>query len=80
MHQTADGVQGCPPAPEEIDRIVARVQHQLSGRLRELRLDVSDAGLVLRGRSPTYHAKQLAQHAVMGATDLPILRNEIEVS
>jgi hypothetical protein len=35
---------------------------------------------VLRGRARTYYAKQLAQHAVMQATALPILRNEIEVS
>jgi hypothetical protein len=80
MRQTADGGQGRPLAAEEIDRIAARVRHQLSGRLRDFRLDVSDAGVILRGRAGTYHAKQLAQHAVMGATDLPILRNEIEVS
>ncbi len=80
MRQTADGARGRPPAAEEIDRIAAQVRHQLSGRLRDFRLEVSESGLVLRGRTPTYHAKQLAQHAVMGATDLPILRNEIEVS
>jgi len=33
----------------------------------------------LRGRAKTYYAKQLAQHAVMEATDLPVLANEIEV-
>lgn len=70
---------GSPPAAE-IERIAARVRHQLSGRLRDFRLEVRGAGVVLRGRTPTYHAKQLAQHAVMGATDLPILGNEIEVS
>jgi hypothetical protein len=32
------------------------------------------------GRVRTHYAKQLAQHAVTGATALPILGNEIEVS
>jgi hypothetical protein len=76
MNHAADGRR----AAEEIDRLAARVRHQLSGRLRDFRIEASDAGLVLRGRAPTYHARQLAQHAVMGATDLPILQNEIEVS
>jgi hypothetical protein len=76
MYQAAGG----PRAAEEIDRIAARVRHQLSGRLRDFRIEASDAGLVLRGRAPTYHARQLAQHAVLDATDLLILRNEIEVS
>jgi len=33
----------------------------------------------LRGQVHTYYAKQLAQHAVMETTGLPILANEIEV-
>jgi hypothetical protein len=66
-------------AAEEIERIENRIRHQLSGRLRDFRLEVGDAGVVLRGRARTYYAKQLAQHAVMAATDQPILRNEIEV-
>jgi hypothetical protein len=65
---------------EQLDRIVQQVQHQLSGRLRDLRLKWGSDGLVLRGRVHTYYAKQLAQHAVMAATDLPIMRNDIEVS
>jgi hypothetical protein len=63
----------------EIECIETRIRNQLSGRLLSFRLEVSDAGVVLRGRTLTYHAKQLAQHAVMAASELPILRNEIEV-
>jgi hypothetical protein len=48
--------------------------------VHDLRLVIRDGGLVLRGHAHTYHAKQLAQHAVMGATKLPIRANEIEVS
>jgi len=63
----------------EIDQLEAHVQCHLGGRLRDFRLLVRGHGLVLQGRAGTYHAKQLAQHAVMEATELPILANEIEV-
>jgi Universal stress protein family len=55
------------------------VRDSVGGRLREFRLVVADSGLILQGRAPTYYGKQLAQHAVMQATCLPILANEIEV-
>ena len=64
----------------QIDQLEAHVQCQLNGRVRDLRLLVRGRGLVLQGRSATYYAKQLVQHAVMEATGLPILANEIEVS
>jgi hypothetical protein len=58
----------------------ALVQCRLGGQVRDFRLLVVARGLILRGRARTYYAKQLAQHAVMEATHLPILANEIEVS
>jgi hypothetical protein len=58
----------------------AHIQCRLGGRVRDFRVVIADKGLVLRGRAQTYHAKQLAQHAVLEATPLPILANEIEVS
>lgn len=63
-----------PPA-----RLEALVQGRVGRRLRDLRIIVRPNGIVLQGRASTYHAKQLAQHAVMDATDMPILANEIEV-
>jgi hypothetical protein len=57
----------------------AHIQSRLGGHVREFRLVVVDRGLILRGRAHTYYAKQLAQHAVMDATGLPILASEIEV-
>jgi hypothetical protein len=62
-----------------MDQLEARLQHRLRGRVWALRLVVHDDGLVLQGRVPTFYAKQLAQHAVMEATLVPILANEIEV-
>ena len=64
---------------EAIDHLEANVQHCLSGRVSHFHLDVHDGGLILQGQAGTYYAKQLAQHAVMQATRLPILANEIEV-
>lgn len=55
------------------------VQSRSNGRVHHFRLVVRACGLILKGHARTYYAKQLAQHAVMEATALPILVNEIEV-
>jgi hypothetical protein len=69
----------CLSRVAEIEQLEARVRCQLSGRVRDLQVLGRENGLVLKGRSLTYYGKQLAQHAVMKSTDLPILANEIEV-
>jgi len=63
----------------ELERLEASVMRRLARRVRGFRLLVRGHGLVLQGRAVTFYAKQLAQHAVMNATGLPILANEIEV-
>jgi hypothetical protein len=65
--------------PEEVDHLLASVQCQLAGRICDLRVIVKDDGLVLQGRAYSYYAKQLAQQAVMKATALPLVANDIEV-
>ena len=65
---------------ETLARIEEQVRNRLTGLLREFQLVFCDKGLVLRGHVRTYHAKQLAQHAVMEASSLPIRANEMEVS
>jgi hypothetical protein len=67
------------PAPSEISQLETHVQSRLNGRVRYFRLVIRGCGLILTGRAATYYGKQLAQHAVMEATSLPILANEIEV-
>ena len=57
-----------------------QVQERLQGLVQYFRVELHDCGLVLHGRAPSFHAKQLAQHAVMQQTGMPIGRNEIEVS
>jgi hypothetical protein len=56
-----------------------RLRWKLQGRIRDFQILLQDCGIILRGFARTYHAKQLAQHAVMTETNLPILANEIEV-
>jgi hypothetical protein len=65
---------------ETLGRIEEHVRCRLSGLLGDFRLVFRDKGLVLCGHVHTYYAKQLAQHAVMEATSLPIRANEMEVS
>lgn len=64
---------------DEIDNLEGNVRRELNGRVRDFRLLLQAEGLILQGYAFTYHAKQLAQHAIMQATRLPILANDIEV-
>jgi hypothetical protein len=63
----------------EEERLECLLQRRLGNRIRNLRVHVLPTGLILQGRAPTYHAKQLAQHAVMELAAVPILANDIEV-
>jgi osmotically-inducible protein OsmY len=63
-----------------LDHLESRIQGRLSRQIRDFRLLVRDNGVILQGCTQTYYAKQLAQHAVMAVTALPILANQIEVS
>ena len=49
------------------------------GRIRDLRVDVEERGVVLSGRTSTYYNKQLATHAVLDRLEGVSLSNEIEV-
>jgi len=69
-----------PLGHPEMEQLETHVQSRLNGRVQHFRLVVRGCGLILTGHTHTYYAKQLAQHAVMEVTTLPILANEIEVS
>jgi hypothetical protein len=79
MNHSNDGELD-PMTPDGLAELEARVLCRLCGVVRHFRLFANGRGLILRGRSTTYYAKQLAQHTVMQVTRLPILANEIEVS
>ena len=63
----------------EEERLESTLIRRLGNRVRDLRIIVLPDGLILQGRTATYHAKQMAQHIAMEVTDLPILANEIVV-
>jgi hypothetical protein len=65
--------------PESLAEMEAVVRQRLCGQLRDFRLSIRDSGLALGGRTLSFHAKQLAQHALMDITRAPITANEIEV-
>jgi hypothetical protein len=68
-----------PMSADKVEELRTQVRRRSGGWVRDFRLLLRDRGLVLQGHAPTYYAKQLAQHAIMEATPLPISANEIEV-
>ena len=68
-----------PVGAASLDEVEQLVRARLHGRIIRLSLERSPEGLILHGLASTYYAKQLAQHAVMEETDLPIAANRIEV-
>ncbi len=63
----------------EEERVESLMQRRLGNRIRGLRVQLLPRGVILQGRTTTYHAKQLAQHAAMELANRPILANDIEV-
>jgi hypothetical protein len=61
------------------EQLESQMVRRLAGRVRDLRIILRHNGVILQGWSGTYHAKQLAQHAAMDLTGLPVLANDIEV-
>lgn len=67
--------------PADTEPLETLVRQWLAGRahVRDLRVVVMEQGVVLEGRATTFYAKQLAQHAVMVVSELPLRANRIEV-
>ena len=59
--------------------LTARVQQRTGRRVRNLRIELRPEGVVLRGRAPTFHVKQLAQHGVRDLLPQVDLQNAIVV-
>lgn len=58
----------------------AAIQQKLGNQIRELHIVLRRDSLVLRGRTRTYHAKQVALQVVLDASCPLSLVNEIVVS
>jgi hypothetical protein len=67
------------PLHIEDEQLATQIVRRLGNRVRGLRVLRQGGGLVIQGRTTTYYAKQLAQHAAMELDTEPILANDIEV-
>jgi hypothetical protein len=67
------------PTAGQLRELETQIGIRLNGRIRNFQLSLREGGMVLEGHAQTYYAKQLVQHAVMVASDLPICVNDIEV-
>jgi hypothetical protein len=66
--------------PDEVaGQIEAAVRDRLMGWVRDFSVLIRDRGIVLRGSTHSYYAKQMVQHAALAASRLPLLANEIQV-
>ena len=63
----------------ELERLAAVIFSRYRSQLRELRLEVSAEGIILRGRSTTFYGKQLALHEALRC-GLPVVANDIVVA
>jgi hypothetical protein len=68
-----------PLTSDVVAHLEKRVQLRLGGQVLDFQLSIREMGLVLKGRTRSYHAKQLAQQALMEMTEAQIRANEIEV-
>jgi len=69
-----------PSTMDLAERLEGYIDFKASGRIRDLHVVCSDDMIILQGRSRTYHAKQLAQQAVLDLTDgHTVLTNQIVV-
>jgi hypothetical protein len=65
---------------DNLGQIEGQVKGRLRGMLQDFLLMAAEEGLILRGRSKTFYAKQMAQQIVMESTNVPIKANNIEVA
>jgi hypothetical protein len=81
--------QDCAPNEREFprqqrdlaDKLERSIELKAQGRIRDLRVFCLDGSIVLEGSARTYHAKQLAQEAVLSETDGRVaLSNHIVVA
>ena len=66
--------------PQQLQQDLARRVRERTGyRVRDLAIEFGSDGVVLHGRSPSYHVKQLAQQGVWELLPNVGLRNAIVV-
>lgn len=74
------GIPLMSSAPPNLAEIVQqRVENRTGRRILNLRVEVGADWVVLRGRTSSYHVKQLAQHGAQEALPAARLENAIVV-
>jgi hypothetical protein len=69
------------PADGLAERLEGQIARRASGRIRDLRVVCEPGHITIKGRTGTYHARQLALQAVLDLTDgRSILADQIVVS
>ena len=67
--------EAAPVARHNGDELAVRlegyIERKACGRIRDLKVVCREDLIILYGRARTYHAKQLAQEAVLDVTDRP---------
>lgn len=61
------------------DHLAAHITRKTRGQVRDLQVESRDQQIILRGRSRTYHIKQIAHEAALDESGDYRLINEIEV-
>jgi len=58
-----------PNGEELAGRLEGYIERKACGRIRDLKVVCRDDLIILEGRARTYHAKQIAQEAVLDVTE-----------
>jgi hypothetical protein len=67
------------PSSARLSELEQHVQARLGNRLRDFHIVPAKCGLILKGCTTTYYAKQLAQQAILEFGGQTILSNDILV-
>ncbi len=67
------------PSSHLQDQLAVRIRTRTGRQLRNLTIELHAEKVILRGQSPTWYAKQLAQHAVREVLPAAALVNAIVV-
>lgn len=68
------------PVAHRNEQLETLLQRRLGNRVRDLRVLTFARGILLQGRTDTYHAKQLAEDAALELADIPQIANDIEIA
>jgi hypothetical protein len=62
-----------------LEQLATDIRNGHRGLLHELRIEVVEGGVVLRGRAGTFYGKQVALHEVRRQCEIAVLANHITV-